>query len=133
MPLLFHFLCHTQAMERYVKVMSKASLEVCSAVARHSFIGLRFLRRLMPKFENPVINRNNAVNKIFRWVVQMDRGGRLYPATFKWCVLDSFWGKLAKSCIFIFNLLKVLCIEGRRENEDKFQKCYTIPQTAFHP
>lgn len=50
--LLFKLPCHTQAVERCVKFVTEASLEVCGAVARDGFIRTRLLdRKLMPNFE----------------------------------------------------------------------------------
>lgn len=44
--------CHTQAVERCVKVVSEASLNVCGAHARDGFIRTRLLdRKIMPIFE----------------------------------------------------------------------------------
>lgn len=52
LPLLFELPCHTQAVERCVKVVSEASLSVCGPTARDGFIRTRLLdRNIMPIFE----------------------------------------------------------------------------------
>lgn len=52
LPLLFELPCHTQAVERCVKVVTESSLEVCGSTARDGFIRTRLLdRSIMPLFE----------------------------------------------------------------------------------
>lgn len=52
LSLLFNLPCHTQAVERCVKVVSEASLSVCDSSARDGFIRSRLRdRNIMPVFE----------------------------------------------------------------------------------
>lgn len=52
LPLLFDIPCHTQAVERCVKVVTEASIEVFGAGSRDGFIRTRLLdRSIMPIFE----------------------------------------------------------------------------------